>query len=352
MPKAWSFQPKTSRQPARRAAPAKRGFSIPNPVSTAREMLGIVREMSFDVLREAALRYPRIAVVGVEVEDARSAAELFFGPEARQHIVTLGQDDAWPFEADAVLVDRRVRGAGRPGDRGVVGFGPDDDRERVLKALFATGDDIELRVGRMFPVTRAAAATAVINATSLANAQFALVSNIPTIVPVVGDVMAIGADTIVLTKNQLMLIYKLAAIHGRDLENRWRIYSEMLPVVGAAMFWRSVARDLVTLIPFWAGTVPKVAIAFAGTYAVGMATHVFYVEGKKVSPERMRGFYREAVSLVREHPLVVPERARDLSRQARGLPERVRDLRASRRGEGVPEVPAPGYDADSSEPMP
>jgi uncharacterized protein (DUF697 family) len=342
----------------------KRGLSIPNPVSTAREMFGIVREMSFDDLREAALRLPRIAVVGLSVADARLTAESFFGPEARQHIVALGEDDAWPHEADVVLVDRRVRGAGRPGDRGVLGYDPGESREQVLKALFAFGDDSELRVGRTFPVTRPAAATYAINATSLANGQFALVSNIPTMVPVVGDIMAIGADTIVLTKNQLMLIYKLAAIHGRDLEQRWRIYSEMLPIVGAAMFWRSVARDLVTLIPFWAGTIPKVAIAFAGTYAAGMAAHLYYLEGKRVSPERMRAFYRDALQLARRQHFTLPARAgqlqgqaralparaRDLSDSARTLPGRVRELRAGRSLDSAPVETI--YPAESSGPMP
>jgi uncharacterized protein (DUF697 family) len=342
----------------------KRGLSIPNPVSTAREMLGIVREMSFDELRESAVRLPRIAVVGLNIADARLAAETFFGPEARQYIVALGEDDPWPHEADVVLVDRRVRGAGRPGDRGVLGYDPGDSREQLLKALFATGDDIELRVGRTFPVARPAAATYAINATSLANGQFALVSNIPTMVPVVGDIMAIGADTIVLTKNQLMLIFKLAAIHGRDLDQRWRIYSEMLPIVGAAMFWRSVARDLVTLIPFWAGTIPKVAIAFAGTYAAGMAAHAYYLEGKRVSPERMRAFYRDALELARHHHFTLPARAGRLQDQARALPSRARDLTGSARmlparvrelrpGRPTSSIPVDeAYIVESSGPMP
>ena len=347
-----------SATPARRAASStrKRGLSIPNPVSTAREMFGIVREMSFDELREAALRPPRIAVVARTLADARQTAEMVFGPEARQFVVALGEDDAWPHEADAVLVERGVRGAARPGEHSVVSFDAGDSRERVLKALFATGDDIELRVGRTFPVTRLAAATYTIGATAMANGQFALLSNIPTIVPVVGDIMAIGADSIVLTKNQLMLIYKLAAIHGRDLEQRWRIYSEMLPIVGAAMFWRSVARDLVTLIPFWAGTIPKVAIAFAGTYAAGMAAHAYYVEGKRVSPDRMRQFYQDALAQLRQHRFTLPERAARLSVQARGLPARalpgrVREVRSGPTG-GPPAPPSDIYHGEPSGPMP
>lgn len=308
------------------ATSGRRGFAIPNPVSTAREMMAIVREMSFDELRDAAMRYPRLAVVAPTLDDAQMAAERFFGEEARQHVATVADAGDWPEQAQTVLVDRASRFARRIGDPRVVGYDPSDNRERVLKALFATGNDVELGIGRMFPATRAHAATHVINSTALANGQFALVSNIPALVPVVGGILAAGADTIVLTKNQLMLIFKLAAIHGRDLDNRWRIYAELAPVVGAAMFWRTVARELAAMLPFAAGTVPKVAIAFAGTYAAGMAAHLFYLEGRKASPARMRAYYRDALLQLRDKPLSLP----------RQLPDRVRALDPRRRDDDTP----------------
>jgi uncharacterized protein (DUF697 family) len=62
------------------------------------------------------------------------------------------------------------------------------------------------------------AAKQIIDETAMANAQFSLVSNIPTLLPVVGNLAAAGADFIVLTKNQVMMLYKLAAAFGRDLE--------------------------------------------------------------------------------------------------------------------------------------
>jgi uncharacterized protein (DUF697 family) len=164
---------------------------------------------------------------------------------------------------------------------------------------------MELSLGRTFPALRQAAAMHVINTTSRVNGQFALVSNIPALVPLIGGVLAAGADTIVLTKNQLMLIFKLAAIHGRDVDDRFRIYREMLPVVGAGLAWRTVARELAALMPFAAGTVPKVGIAVAGTYAAGMAAHIFYVEGKRASGERMRGYYRQAMEEIVRKPAML-----------------------------------------------
>jgi uncharacterized protein (DUF697 family) len=177
----------------------------------------------------------------------------------------------------------------------------------------------------------------VVQLTSRVNGQFALASNLPALVPVVGGILAAGADTIVLTKNQLMMLYKLAAIHDRDLGNRLRIYQEMIPVVGAGLFWRTVARDLAALMPFAAGAVPKVAIAFAGTMAAGMAAHVYYQEGKRVDSTRMREFYRNALRELKERP----EMLRSLS-----MPNRLR------RGSDDPQIIDVDYRSDASPEMP
>jgi hypothetical protein len=87
-------------------------------------------------------------------------------------------------------------------------------------------------------------------------------------------------------------------------------------------------------LPFAAGTVPKVAIAFAGTYAAGMAAHVYYMEGKRASAARMRQYYREALDTLRERQIPLPRRGRDDVLNVRALP------------------PPDAYTVESSEPMP
>lgn len=275
-----------------------------------------MREMSFDDLRDAALRQPRVAVIARNVDEARATAVEVFGPEAPELVVAQGEDEAWPTAADIVLVERRARPAkGRGHYERVVEFSSDEPVERIRQAVVRVGDDMELALGRAFPALRQPAAMQVVNVTSRVNGQFALASNLPALVPVVGGLLAAGADTIVLTKNQLMMIYKLAAIHDRNLDNRFRIYQEMVPVVGAGLFWRTMARDLAAMLPFAAGAVPKVAIAFAGTFAAGMAAHVYYQEGKRVNSTRMREFYRNALQELRDRPdllrsLPIPNRLR------------------------------------------
>ena len=275
---------------------------VPNPVSSVREVLSIVRELSLDELRDAALRVPRIAVIGPTVNDARDAAAHIFGPEAPQFIVAQDESEPWPQRADIILIDRRARPGRTSGGEYVIEFGAGEPVESIRQAIVRVGDDHELALGRTFPVLRQAAALHVVNTTSKVNGQFALVSNIPALIPLVGGVLAAGADTIILTKNQLMMIFKLAAIHGRDVNDRFRIYREMVPVVGAGLAWRTVARELAAMMPFAAGTVPKVAIAVAGTYAAGMAAHVYYLEGKRANAERVRGFYRHAMDELVKRP--------------------------------------------------
>lgn len=261
--------------------------------------------MSFDELEEAALRRPRIAVVAATAADARQAALDIFGPEARTSIVVAGDDEPLPELAELVLVEESAWHARSRSDARVLVYSRREPVERVWQALFAREPDIELSLGRLYPLLRPAAAKHVVTTTSRVNAQFAVVSNIPALVPVVGGLLAAGADTIILTKNQLMMIYKLAAIHGRDTSNRLAIYREMVPVVGAGLFWRTVARDLAALLPFAAGAVPKVLIAFTGTFIAGMAAQVYYDEGRRPSKGRLEEFRRWALRELRQSPALL-----------------------------------------------
>lgn len=279
--------------------------SFPGPVDSARQIFQIVREMSFDALEDAALRRPRITVVSATAADARQAALDIFGPEARVSIVAIGDDEALPELAELVLVDEVAWRTRSRADARMLVFSRHEPVERVWQTLFSREDDLELSLGRQYPQLRKAAAQYVVNTTSRVNAQFAVVSNVPALVPVVGGLLAAGADTVILTKNQLMMIYKLAAIYGRDTSNRLAIYREMVPVVGAGLFWRTVARDLAAMLPFAAGAVPKVLIAFTGTFVAGMAAQVYYDEGRRPSKARLDDFRQWALRELRQSPALL-----------------------------------------------
>ena len=106
-----------------------------------------------------------------------------------------------------------------------------------------------------------------------------IASGLPSLVPVLNIPIA-AADTVVLTKNQAMMVYRLALAFGAPPEFQRRMI-EITPVIGAAVMWRQVAGGLVGLIPGY-GIVPKTAVAFAGTWVTGRAAELYYSTGLRL----------------------------------------------------------------------
>ncbi|HET9014320.1 MAG TPA: hypothetical protein VFN57_01905 [Thermomicrobiaceae bacterium] len=285
-----------------------------------RDFLTVIRELSFDHLRAEALLTPRLLVIARDPGEARLARERLFGAGAESYVDVHAYDQSAPdpLQYDVIVsvgrldgalerrwrdLFRRVEEPMRVVEVDASRFSEEDDIEAVRRRIADVADERVLAIGRHITAMREAAASQVVSGTSMVNGQFAFVSNIPTVVPVIGNLVAVGADFLVLTKNQLMMIYKLAAIYQRDLDDRWRIYAEMLPVVGGGLVWRTVAREATDLLPLAIGTVPKVGIAYAGTYATGRAAVLYYSRGAVVTREQMRGLYAEAMDRLRRNPL-------------------------------------------------
>ncbi len=311
-------------------AGTRRGLSrLRTGVPAVGDLFSIVRELSFDSLREEAQLPPSLLLVGPEQESITAIRDALTGPGGASFIDTALVEEL-PSYLDTydgiVLINLSQADRNRPAIRqlldGIETAGrtltfqlpPTVGPERDIPIPSELLDDLcsrivtrlahrQMAIGRYLPTFRKQAAAALIGQTSRANAEFALLSNIPALIPVVGNLMAVGADFLVLTKNQLMLIYKLAALHGRDLDQPWRIYSEMLPVVGVGILWRTVARELVALIPFAAGTIPKVMIAYAGTAVAGQAANFYYFQGERPTHEQFQQFYARAAAIARSLPL-------------------------------------------------
>src|SRR5205085_9228641 len=118
---------------------------------------------------------------------------------------------------------------------------------------------------------------------AFANAQFALMTNLPTFLPGVGGAAAMGADVLVLTTNQIVLVFKMAALWGANLDNPRALLMEAAPVVGGAFLWRTAARALIDLLPGFALLAPKVGVAYVGTYIVGALASAYYQSGVRPS---------------------------------------------------------------------
>lgn len=287
-----------------------------------RTFVSVLREISFDDVRADAETIPRLLVMAPTVAEARDLGLRLIGNNG-DLAITARELSSPPPELeryDAIIVhDPAQLGVARTlRDRQIeTGTAQTvhvfDDRltstdmalESLRSAIVRAVPDRAPAFGRAFPVFRAAASRAVINETSIANGQFALVSNIPALLPLFGGLASATADFIVLTKNQVMMIYKLGAIYGRDLSDQFKIIQELAPVVGAGFIWRSLARSAVTMLPFAAGTIPKVGIAYAGTMAVGLAADYYYRTDMRPTRAQLRAFQRQAVEIVKRIPLPV-----------------------------------------------
>ena len=150
---------------------------------------------------------------------------------------------------------------------------------------------LAMALGRDFPLFRHAAATYLINDACLSNAAYSLTTGLAQIIPVF-DIPLTVTDMIVLSKTQAFLAYKLGLTVGYS--TNWQDYlKEFGGVLGGGFVLRQLARSLVGLIPVW-GILPKVAIAYAGTYVVGHTILQWYLTGRHLTKGQMRDLYRRA----------------------------------------------------------
>ena len=160
--------------------------------------------------------------------------------------------------------------------------------------------DIALALARNFPVFRPKVAEDIISVTAIANAQFALVTGITAAFPLLSFLLPVNglSDMLMLTKNQVMMTLKLAAVYGLELDYKSRL-KEVAPILVNAFGWRAVARELVGAIPV-IGMVTKAGISYAGTVTVGKTAQKFYESGEKISGEQIKRWYSEALQSSKE----------------------------------------------------
>ena len=129
-----------------------------------------------------------------------------------------------------------------------------------------------------------------IQRTCMTNSIYAAGTGVAEMVPGLGIPAAV-ADVIILTKNQLVMAYKIGLIMAKQAS-----FAHVLPklagVVGAGFMWRQVARS-------WSHfcrlvSCSKVAIAYAGTYATGQASHHWYAPAK-LDRQQLRQIFNEAL---------------------------------------------------------
>lgn len=221
-----------------------------------------------------------------QLEDANLAAVL-----AQPAPVVVVQD---PASSAAVAVDAAVGGQGSRMVRSITCslHDPEAVNKELLPAIVQVLPGRELAAGRAYPGLRPAVAAKLIQSASKVNAGYAAGTGLAEMVPGLGIPFAV-ADILILTKNQVVMAYKLGMLMGES-GSLAEIIPKVAGVVGAGFMWRQVARELVGFLPL--GVVLKTAVAYAGTYATGQAIYHYFVTGEKLRGRDLRQLFDDALA--------------------------------------------------------
>jgi uncharacterized protein (DUF697 family) len=192
-----------------------------------------------------------------------------------------------------------------------------------------------LALGAALPVFRPAVAESIVEETARANGSFAFTTGLAQVVPVLTAPLNLG-DMVVLTKNQLIMGYRIMLASGRDGDPR-SMMSEVLAVLGGGLLFRQMARQLVGLIPV-AGIVPKVVIAYGGTWAMGRALTAWSMGGAEVTADSVKRYSGEGLERGRQMAGQLMSGVRDAAPASRRSWQRLRGWLPLRRG--GPPVPS------------
>lgn len=175
--------------------------------------------------------------------------------------------------------------------------------ERMVDEVVTHKDEYSLALARMFPAFRQAVTAKTIHTISRENALFSLMTALPNVVPSLAELpWAVGefaSDTAVLTANQIRMAFLMAAASDREVGYKEQ-RSEIGSIIAGAWGWRAAARQLSGKIPFGGGLIPKAAIAYAGTYVVGMSLERIYRIGYGLTKDERRDAYEAALARGKE----------------------------------------------------
>jgi uncharacterized protein (DUF697 family) len=173
-----------------------------------------------------------------------------------------------------------------------------DNPSATIGAILDGNDDLWLALARQYPAFRRPVVERTIHAIARENALFAVATALPDVIPSLVELpWAFGefaSDTAFLTGNQIRMAFLIAAACGRDA-GFGNQKGAILSIAAGAFGWRALARELVGKIPLGGGLIPKGAVAYAGTYAVGKGLEHYYRGNPGFTRAQRRLVYREAL---------------------------------------------------------
>ena len=175
-------------------------------------------------------------------------------------------------------------------------FDPENPAACVQPILKAR-PELMLPLARRFYPFRKQASYKVIRAVAKENALFCLATGLPDVIPSIISlpwaIGAYGSDAAFLTVNQVRMAFQLAAASDKAVGYREQ-KSEIASIAASSFGWRALARELVGKIPLGGGLIPKAAIAWAGTFAVGLSLERLYRLGYGFTRAEREAVYKDA----------------------------------------------------------
>ncbi|MSV27836.1 MAG: hypothetical protein EXQ52_03710 [Bryobacterales bacterium] len=173
-----------------------------------------------------------------------------------------------------------------------------NDPARTVRDVLDRRPEIAVPLARAFPPFRKPAVEDIIGKISRENAFFTVLTALPNVMPsVLALPWAFGefaSDTAFLTVNQMRMAFLIAAASDNPVGYSEQ-KAEIASIVGGAFGWRALARELAGKIPMGGGLIPKGAIAFAGTYVVGLGLERLHRIGYGLTRAERKEAYAAAV---------------------------------------------------------
>jgi len=265
-------------------------------LNVLKDIRQIYAGLNADDIRGAAYRDLNVGLMASSEESLRRM-ERFLAPaamdsyEQAQALRAVHPATDSPDRFDFVLCE-----PGMPVPRNGYLF-ESDDSGSLVDLIVGENHKLELTLARTFPLFRSAVSKNVVQRVARENAFFSLMTALPNIVPSLIELpWTIGefaTDTAFISMNQIRMALVLAAAHGRPVGYAEQ-KGEIAAIAAGAFGWRALARELVGKIPLGGGLIPKAAVAFAGTYVVGIGLEKVNRMGTGLTKRERRDAYAEA----------------------------------------------------------
>lgn len=268
------------------------------PIAVFREVKQALTQLNPNDVREEAARPLDIGLVASSPETLWRMERYFCPPHLSQGrraqvarmLHRVGPANG-PSRFDLEIYDEQLLAPEH-----AVAFSPADP-ERTVRAVIRRRQDLWLPLARSIYPFRKPVVHRIIQKVSQENALFSLVSALPDVLPsVLALPWALGewaSDTAFLTVNQIRMGFLIAGASDRDVGYRDQ-KGVIASIFTSAFGWRALARELVGKIPFGAGLLPKAAVAYAGTYVVGLSMERLYSLGYAYTRLERRAAYEDA----------------------------------------------------------